>query len=75
MTISQKKKILGYLKEHDSITSLEAFEKFRITRLSSIIYTLRHSGYDIKSTMVGYVTEDGRTSYYAKYTLVTEGDF
>ena len=72
---SQLKQVLDYLQEHGSITSWDAITKFRITRLSSIIYTLRHSGYDIKSTMVDFTTDDGRVSHYAKYTLVTEGDF
>ena len=72
---SQLKQVLDYLQEHGSITSWDAIMKFRITRLSSVIYLLRRRGYDIKSTMVDFTTDDGRTSHYAKYTLVTEGDF
>lgn len=40
--------VLAYLKKHKKgITSYEAFSKFGITRLSSIIYNLRKDGYSI----------------------------
>ena len=46
------------------ITSLEAFEKWRVTRLSSIIYNLKKRGYDI-STEIKYEKGVG----YAVYRL------
>ena len=45
--MSQKEQVLKYLKEHESITSIQAFKKFNVTRLSSIIFNLREEGYDI----------------------------
>lgn len=41
---TQRHRVLVYLKTHDGITSIEAFEKFRATRLSSIIFDLRRGG-------------------------------
>ena len=47
--MTQKNKVLNWLKVNDTITSMEAFEVFKITRLSAIINVLRKEGYDIES--------------------------
>ena len=43
----QKAQILNWLKLHGSITSWEAIQEFRITRLSSYICTLKNEGQKI----------------------------
>lgn len=45
--MSKTQKILEYLEHKKTITSLEAFKKFYVTRLSAIIYNLRKRGYKI----------------------------
>ena len=60
---SQIKDVLNYLQECGSITSFEAFEKFHITRLSSIIHRLRSCGYEIKTVPVGGKNEYGHYEY------------
>lgn len=55
--------VLEHLQKHGSITSLEAFEKYRITRLAAIIYVLRQSHIIMSSERE---TVDG--GVYAKYT-------
>lgn len=75
MTFSQKKKVLDYLKEHDSITSFEAFEKFKITRLSAVIFDLRKTGYTIKSIWRESKNADGRVTHYTAYALEKEIDY
>ena len=50
--MNQNKKILNHLKEHKKITSYEAFEKYRITRLSARIHDLREQGHNITSDMI-----------------------
>ena len=47
--ISQKEKVLKHMEKNNTITSIEAFEIYKITRLSSIINILRKEGYDIES--------------------------
>ena len=44
MAKSQLNEIKQHLLWYDTITSWEAIEKYRITRLSAIIHTLRHEG-------------------------------
>ena len=67
---SKKALILIHLQMHGSITSWEAIEKFRSTRLSAIIHTLRHTdGYNITSK-TEYNSDTGTN--YDRYTLHQE---
>ena len=50
---SQCKTILKYLQDGNSITQIEASDKFRITRLAARVSDLRKRGYDIVSEEVG----------------------
>ena len=62
--------IRQYLKTHKrGITSIEAFYKFSITRLSAIIYVLKKSGEDIYS-----VTETNPVTgtHYSRYRIVED---
>ena len=45
--MTQSEQILNYMKEHGSITSMEAFSRLGITRLSARIYDLRKDGVKI----------------------------
>ena len=63
-----QKQVLEHLKANGSITSLEAFERYRATRLSSIIHRLR-GRYDISTLMME--SKDGGTPY-AKYIFKGE---
>tara|TARA_R100001082_G_scaffold22667_3_gene10992 strand:- start:2746 stop:3015 length:270 start_codon:yes stop_codon:yes gene_type:complete len=42
-------KVLMHLQREGSITSWDAIQLYRATRLSAIIYNLRDDGYDIES--------------------------
>jgi len=46
---TQRDKIATYLKAGNPITTMEAFSKFRITRLSAVIFALRYEkGMNVK---------------------------
>lgn len=65
---SQLKQVLEILKNGHSITSMEAFN-LGITRLSSIIYRLRHDhGLPIAAKMIP-IESDSAKSRYAKYYI------
>ena len=66
MVISQENQILNHLKKHKFITSWEAIQEYRITRLSARIYELREKGYQI---ITKNVTENGKT--FAEYSLIS----
>ena len=67
MTKSQK--VENYLLEHGSITSWEAIQKFKATRLSDIIFKMRKRGYIIDSIREEYTNSDGETSRFVRYRL------
>ena len=50
--LSQEDVIARHLEQKGSITSMEAFEKYKITRLSGRIFDLRAKGMDIVTDMV-----------------------
>ncbi len=63
--ITQKQAIRNYLKTFGSITSKEAWAKFAITRLSSIILRLRNDGLNIYS-----IEERNGRFNWVRYKLV-----
>jgi len=62
-------RLLDYLREYDSITSLESIRDLGNTRLAATVCTLRKKGHDIDSTSVDVPTRWGSTTQVAKYTL------
>lgn len=46
---TQWQDVLDYLQAHGSITSMDAWSKFHITRLAAVIFILRKRGYNIVS--------------------------
>ena len=66
MQNTQENIILDHLKEHKFITTSEAIQEYRITRLSARIYELREKGYQI---ITKNITENGKT--FAEYSLIS----
>lgn len=66
--MNNKEKILNYLKEHKSITQLEAINMFWDWRLSAKIYNLK-KGYNVKTEQIKVKRADGKDAYVAKYIL------
>lgn len=69
MKVTQTSQLTEYLLAGNSITSMEAFEKFGCTRLSARIFDMREKGINVVTEIV-----DGRNRYgsycqYAKYYI------
>jgi len=62
--MNQCEKVLDYISQHGSITTMDAFQHLRITRLPSRICDLRQSGIEIKGEM-----ESGNGTHYMRYSL------
>lgn len=63
--------VLEHLKKNGCITSWEAIELYGATRLSAIIYNLRHrEGYAIDMINLPFVDRFGTKSHYGKYILI-----
>ena len=70
MKKTQKERILDYMKEFGSITSLEAYSELGITQLGARLDQLKREGY-----MFSTETEKGKNRYgenvkYKRYRLV-----
>lgn len=72
---SQRKAILEHLKNNSvGITSIEAFNLYGITRLSSIIHNLRKEGHIIVSNELTTTNRYGHTVRYSRYTLIERSE-
>lgn len=61
--------ILAHLEEKGNITSWEAIKEYGATRLSAIIYDLRHRyGMPIENEWIEFTDRFGCKSRYVKYT-------
>ena len=67
-TGSKSNDILKHLQATGSITSMEAFNLYKVTRLSAIIFNLKKKGYVIKSTIEDYLDKYGRNCRFVRYT-------
>ena len=68
--MNKTKAIQLHLIEYGSITSWEAIKEYGATRLSAIIFNLRHKyNMNIISEKVEFVDRYGKKSNYAKYIL------
>ena len=75
--MTQEQRVLNYIREHGSITSMQAFADLKITRLSATrlsarIFNLRAQGYDIENVSHTYKNGQGTTTTYTEYVLVED---
>lgn len=69
---SKTQDVLNHLKIYGSISQREAVEYYNLYRLSSVIYSLKKRGYEIKSEIKPFVSKYGTSSNFAVYHLIGE---
>ena len=67
--MTNKERVLQYMKDFGSISSMEAFKDLGNTRLSSSIYLLRSEGYTIVSKDEEGLNRYGDKTHYTRYFL------
>ena len=68
--MTKKNAVLMHLEENGSITSWEAIREYGATRLSAIIFNLRHKyNLDIENEWVEFTDRYGSKARYVKYNL------
>lgn len=67
--MTQCEKIVEYIREYGSITTMEAFTVLGITRLASRIHDLQSEGFNIEREIVKGKNRYGETIHYMKYSL------
>ena len=66
---TQKDMVLEHMRQHGSITDLEAYNDYGIRRLAATIFKLRDEGYDITTENTQGKNRYGRTTNFATYSL------
>jgi len=67
--MAKTKAVLKHLEEFGSITSWEAIKEYGATRLSAIIFNLRHKyNMNIENEWIEFTDRFGSKSRYVKYT-------
>lgn len=69
MRITQKDRILKWLKDYGSITSWEAYQELGITQLATRIFELKQMNYKFKKETVTAKNRYGYSIHYDKYRL------
>ena len=67
---NQTELVLNYIREHGSITQIEALSECGVMRLPSRIYDIKRSGVNIKTDMVAVENRHGGKSIVARYSEV-----
>ena len=70
---SQVEKVLIHLIKFGTITSWEAIQTYRITRLSDKIYLLRKKGINISTIDSSNINQEGIKTEFATYKLIENG--
>ena len=72
--MNQTNVVLSHLKSGRTITTMDAYELYGITRLSAKIFELRDKGYNIQFNRIKTTNRFGNKCSYKEYFLVNEGD-
>lgn len=71
--MSKTQSVKQHLENFGAITTWEAIKEYGATRLSSIIFNLRHQyGLNIENEWIEFTDRYGSKSRYVKYTLIRE---
>ncbi len=70
MRATHETRLLDYLREHETITSLDAVLQLHNTRISATVFTLRQKGYNIITEQTRGINAYGEKVDYATYRLI-----
>ena len=69
MKMSQKERILDYIDEFGSISSLEAFRDLGVSQLSARLCELEKAGYVFNKKQESSLNRYGERVYFTRYSL------
>lgn len=67
--MTQKDRVLQFLQEQGSITSLDAFRHIGCTRLSAVIFNLKEEGYEFETQFETKKNRWGDKVAFKRYTI------
>lgn len=62
-------RVMDYINEFGSITSLDAFRDLGVTRLSAVVFDLKKKGIPIETQFESAKNRWGDTTNYARYSF------
>lgn len=68
--LTQRDKILSYIKQFGRISSWEAYSELGITQLGARIFELKELGYVFAKTRINTTNRLGEKTHYDEYRLV-----
>ncbi len=68
MKITKKERVKRWLESGRSITSMEAFSMWQVTRLAGVVHDLKKDGLTISNL------QSSKNTNYAIYKIVTDGE-
>lgn len=69
MAKSQKERVLQYIRDYGSISSLEAFRDLGVTRLAARVADLCDDGYDFVRKQESAINRYGDITHFTRYSL------
>lgn len=66
--MNQRKRVLDYMRTHDGITSMDAYD-LGITQLATRIFELKKEGVNIQKERINITNRYGEHSHYDRYYL------
>ena len=69
--VTQRDRVLQYIKDFGSITSWEAYSELRITQLGARIFELKDRGYNFEKERVNTKNRYGDQTHFDRYKLVS----
>lgn len=71
--MTRNERVLQYMQDFGSISSLEAFRDLGCTRLSAAVFQLKQAGYNIQTQREKAKNRYGETVYFCRYSLGGKG--
>ena len=69
--VTQRDRVLQYIKDFGSITSWEAYSELGITQLGARIFELKERGYNFEKERVNTKNRYGDQTHFDRYKLVS----
>jgi len=69
--VTQRDRVLQYIKDFGSITSWEAYSELGITQLGARIFELKDRGYNFEKERVNTKNRYGDQTHFDRYKLVS----
>lgn len=72
--MSQRERIMDFMKKNGSITPMDAFAELGITKLATRISEMRADGIEINGVMEKSKNRFGEPTHYTRYSLGRRGN-